>query len=360
VYGTGLYKSVRLQRIKRPAEGVLDLVVEVEETMLLDLEFGGGYATETGVRGSVYAKDRSLDGLGRSLSGLVLVGQKQQNYQLEMREPYILGNRWKWEGVLTGSHLFENNPSFKLNKTALIAAINHEILERSTVSLQYEFSLDETFDVEPGAIISKEDQGRENIASVRALVVLDFRDDPFNPKRGMYASGVGELASQLLGSQVEYWSLTGQTSFYLPVSRRNSLALSARAGVVLPYGTTPEVPIQKRFFAGGRTTVRGFKQDTLGPIGADGAPIGGNFQLILNAEMRVPLQYGFLAAVFVDAGSVWLWKQPQYGFYLQETAGLSLRYITPVGPISVDYGWKLNPLPGQSAGEASLSIGAVF
>jgi outer membrane protein insertion porin family len=360
VYGTGLYKSVRLQRIKRPAEGVLDLVVEVEETMFLDLEFGGGYATETGVRGSVYAKDRNLNGLGRSISGLVLVGQKQQNYQLEMREPYILGNRWKWEGVLTASHLFKENPSFNLKKTALIAGINHEILERSTVSLQYEFSLDETFDVEPGAIISPADQGRANIASVRGLVVLDFRDDPFNPKRGMYASGVGELASQLLGSQVEYWSLTGQTSFYLPVVRRNSLALSARAGVVLPYGTTPEVPIQKRFFAGGRTTVRGFKQDTLGPIGADGAPIGGNFQLILNAEMRVPLSYGFLAAAFVDAGSVWLRNQSAYGFDMRETAGLSIRYITPVGPLSIDYGWKLDPRPGESAGEWSFTIGMVF
>jgi len=360
VYGTGLYKSVRLQRIKRPAEGVLDLVVEVEETMFLDLEFGGGYATDTGVRGTVYAKDRSLDGLGRSVSGVVLVGQKQQKYQLEMREPYILGNRWKWEGVLTGSHLFQENPSFKLKKTALIAGITQKILERSTVSLQYEFSLDETFDVEPGAIISQEDQGRANIASGRGLMVLDFRDDPFNPKRGLYASGVGELASELFGSQVDYWSLTGQTSFYLPLVRRNSLALSARAGVVLPYGRSSEVPIQKRFFAGGRTTVRGFKQDMLGPIGADGAPIGGDFQLILNAEVRVPLQYGLLAAAFVDAGSVWLRNQSLYGFDLRETAGLSIRYITPVGPLSVDYGWKLDPRPGESAGEWSFTIGMVF
>ncbi len=360
VYGTGLYKSVRLQRIKRPEEGVLDLVVEVEEAMFLDLEFGGGYATDTGVRGSVYAKDRSIDDLGRSISGLVLVGQKKQNYQLEMREPYILGNRWKWEGVLTGSHLFQENPSFKLKKTALIAGINQKILERSTVSFQYEYSLDETFDVEPGAIISPEDQGRANIAAVRALVVLDFRDDPFNPKRGIYASGVGELASGLFGSQVDYWLLSGQTSYYLPVVRRNSLALSARAGVVLPYGVTSEVPIQKRFFAGGRTTVRGFKQDTLGPIGADGAPIGGDFELILNAEMRVPLQYGFLAAVFVDAGSVWLRDQPSYGFDMRETAGLSIRYITPVGPFSLDYGWKLDPRPGESAGEWSFAIGMVF
>ena len=360
VYGTGLYKSVRLQRIKRPEEGVLDLVVEVEEAMFLDLEFGGGYATDTGVRGSVFVKDRSIDDLGRSISGLVLVGQKKQNYQLEMREPYILGNRWKWEGVLTGSHLFQENPSFKLKKTALIAGINQKILERSTVSFQYEYSLDETFDVEPGAIISPEDQGRANIAAVRALVVLDFRDDPFNPKRGIYASGVGELASALFGSQVDYWLLSGQTSYYLPVVRRNSIALSARAGVVLPYGVTSEVPIQKRFFAGGRTTVRGFKQDTLGPIGADGAPIGGDFELILNAEMRVPLQYGFLAAVFVDAGSVWLRDQPSYGFDMRETAGLSIRYITPVGPFSLDYGWKLDPRPGESAGEWSFAIGMVF
>ena len=360
VYGTGLYKSVRFQRIKRPADGVLDLVVEVEETMFLDLEFGAGYASDTGVRGSLYGKDRSLDGLGRSVSGLFLVGQKQQSYQLEMREPYILGNRWKWEGVLTASHLFKENPSFKLTKTALVAGINQKILDRSTVSLQYEFSLDETSDVEPGAIISPEDQGRANIAAVRGLVVMDFRDDPFNPKRGVYASGVGELASDLLGSQVDYWSLAGQASYYFPVVRRNSVALSARGGAVLPYGTSPEVPIQKRFFAGGRTTVRGFKQDTLGPVGPDGAPIGGNFQLILNAEARFPLRYGLLAAVFVDAGSVWLWKQPPYGFDMREAAGLSLRYITAVGPLSVDYGWKLDRRPGESAGQWSFTIGMVF
>jgi len=360
VYGTGLYRSVRLQRIKRPAEGVLDLVVEVEETMFLEVEYGGGYATNTGVRGSVYAKDKNLDGLGRSLSGLVMIGQKEQNYQLELREPYALGNRWKWEGVLTASQLYQDNPSFNLRKTALVAAITEKILERSTVTVQYEYSVNVTSDVEPGAVISPEDQGRANIGSVRGLVVLDFRDDPFNPKKGTYASGGVELANPMFGSQVDYWSLTAQTSYYLPLVRRNSLAFSARAGSVLPYGGTPEVPIQKRFFAGGRTTVRGFQQDMLGPIGPGGAPIGGNFQLILNAEVRVPLQYGFLAAAFVDAGSVWLWKQPAYGFDLRETAGLSLRYITPVGPISVDYGWKLDPRAGEPAGAASFTIGAVF
>jgi len=360
VYGTGLYKSVRLQRVKRPAEGILDLVVDVEEAMFFEVEYGGGYGTETGVRGSVLAKEKNLDGFGRSLSGFVMVGQKEQNYQGELREPYVLGNRWKWEGALTASHQFAERPSFSFRKTALVTAISQKFLERSTVSLQYEFSRDDTFDVQPGAVISPQDQGKANIASVKGFVVLDFRDDPFNPKRGVFGSGGAELGSELFGSQVDYWSLTGQVSYYLPVVLRNSLALSARAGVVLPYGATQEVPIQKRFFAGGRTTVRGFAQDSLGPHGADGTATGGNYQLILNAEMRVPLQYGFLSAAFVDAGSVWLSRDPLVGFDLRETAGVSLRYITPVGPISLDYGWKLDRRPGESSGEWHFTIGAVF
>jgi len=360
VYRTGLYKSVRLQRVKHPSDALLDLVVEVEETQFFDIEFGGGYGTETGVRGSVSAKDRNIDGLGRSVSGQAMVGQKEQNYQLDLREPYVLGSRWKWEGILTASYLFQERPSFSLRKTALITGIQQKILERSNVSLQYQFSLDDTFDVQPGAVISPEDQGRANIAALLGLFVADFRDDPFNPRAGTFFSGAAELASDLYGSQVNYWSTSGQANYYIPLARRNSIALSGRAGVILPYGTTEEVPIQKRFFAGGRTTVRGFAQDELGPHGADGAPTGGNYQLILNAEIRVPLQYGFLFATFVDAGSVWLSKDPLNGFDLRETAGIGIRYITPVGPISLDYGWKLDPRPGESAGEASFNIGMVF
>jgi outer membrane protein insertion porin family len=249
---------------------------------------------------------------------------------------------------------------FLAEEAALIAAIQEKILDRSTISLQYEFSLDETLDVQPGAVISAQDQGRANLASVRALIVLDFRDDPFNPKRGMFVSGGVELGTEVLGSQINYWSVSGQTSYYLPVVRRNSLALSVRAGIIRPYGSTSEVPIQKRFFAGGRTTVRGFEQDSLGPHGTDGAATGGNNQLILNAEMRFPLQYGFLAATFVDAGSIWLSKDSLNGFDLRESAGLSLRYVTPVGPISVDYGWKLDRRPGESPGKLSFTIGMVF
>lgn len=360
VYATGLYKSVRVQRVKRPEEGVLDLVFEVEEALFFEVEFGGGYGTDTGLRGLLGAKEKNLDGLGRALSGQVMVSQKEQKFLGDLREPWIFGNRWKWEGGLTGSYQKAERVSFNLRKAALVASVNRKLLDRSTLSLQYELSRDDVFDVAPGAVLSPQDQGGLNIAAVRGLVVLDFRDDPFNPKKGTLLSGSAELATLPLGSEVDYYKISGQTSFYFTVFRRGTVVASGRAGMARSFGRTSEVPIQKRFFLGGRTTVRGFKEDALGAKGVDGAPTGGNMTVNLNVELRVPLRYGFIGAIFTDAGSVWFSRDPVNGFDLRKTAGLGLRYITPVGPIGLDYAWKLDRRDGETSAEWHFTIGAVF
>lgn len=360
VFATGLYKSVRLQKVKRTSEGILDLVVEVEEALFFEIEFGAGYGTDTGIRGFVGLKNRNLDGKGRMFSARASASQKEQKYLWDLREPWILGNRWKWEGGLTGYYQEAVRESFSLRKASVIASINQSFFERSSLSLQYEVSRDHVFEVKPGAILSPEDQGSANIAAARGLVVLDFRDDPFNPRNGSFNSGTAELASYYFGSEVDYYKLAGQSSWYFPVFRKNTFVVSGRAGYIHPMRETVEVPIQKRFFMGGRTTVRGFKEESLGPRAADGTPTGGNYMLNLNTEFRVPLQYGFNVALFVDAGSVWLSGVPNAGFDLRESAGIGLRYVTPIGPIALDYGWKLDRREGESASEWHFTIGAVF
>ena len=360
VYATGLYKSVRVQRVKRPEEGVLDLVFEVEEALFFEVEFGGGWGTDTGFRGLLGAKEKNLDGLGRSVSAQAVVSQKEEKLIGDLREPWIFGNRWKWEGGLTGSYDKAERVSFNLRQASVVASITRKVLERSSVSLQYELSRDEVWNVAPGAVLSPEDQGYATIAAVRGLAVLDFRDDPFNPKKGTLLSGSAELATLSLGSSVDYWKLSGQSSFYFTVLRRNTIVLSGRAGTARAFGGTQEVPIQKRFFLGGRTTVRGFKEDTLGAKAADGTPTGGDMMVNLNAELRVPLRSGFIGAVFVDAGSVWFARDTSSGFDLRKTSGLGLRYLTPVGPIGLDYGWKLDRREGETAAEWHFTIGAVF
>ena len=360
VYGTGLYKSVRIQKVKRPFEGILDLVVEVEETLFFEVEFGGGYGTDTGVRGFVGARNRNLDGKGRSFSTRVSASQKEQKYIGDLRQPWILGNRWKWEGGLTAYYQEAERISFSLRKASVIASITQTFFERSSLAFQFEVSRDHVFNVAAGAILSPEDQGSANIAAARTLAVLDLRDDPFNPRHGSFNSGTAELASYYFGSEVDYYKLAGQSSWYFPVFRKNTFVASGRAGYIRPMRETVEVPIQKRFFLGGRTTVRGFKEESLGPRAADGTPTGGNYMLNLNAELRLPLQYGFNVALFVDAGSVWLNGVPNAGFDLRKSAGLGLRYVTPIGPIALDNGWKLDRREGESASEWHFTIGAVF
>jgi outer membrane protein insertion porin family len=168
------------------------------------------------------------------------------------------------------------------------------------------------------------------------------------------------VAALPLGSEVDYYKLSGQGSFYLSVFRRSTFVLSGRAGMARAFGRTDEVPIQKRFFLGGRSTVRGFEEETLGAKGVDGTPTGGDMMVNLNTELRVPLRGGLIGAVFADAGSVWFSRDPVNGFDLRETSGLGLRYLTPVGPIGLDYAWKLDRRDGESAAEWHFTIGAVF
>jgi len=360
VFQTGLYKSVRLHRVKRPDEGILDLIVELEEALFFEFEFGAGYGTDTGIRGFVGAKSKNLDRKGRRLAVRISASEKEQIYLADLREPWVFGNRWKWEGGVTASYTEAERESFSFRNTSVVTSINKTIFARSSVSVQYVLDRYDLFDVTPGAVLSPEDQGKATISAVRGLFVLDFRDDPFNPRRGSFNSGSAELATSYLESEVDYYKLVGQSSWYFPVFRRNTFVVSGRAGVVRPFGDTEEVPIQKRFFLGGRTTVRGFKEDHLGPRAPDGSLTGGDYMVNGNLELRVPLKYGFLVAFFLDAGSVWFEDDPENDFDLRESAGLGLRYITPIGPVALDHGWKLDTREGESPAEWHFTIGAVF
>src|SRR5208337_5391853 len=126
------------------------------------------------------------------------------------------------------------------------------------------------------------------------------------------------------------------------------------------YNHTSELPLVERFFLGGRTTVRGYDQDTLGPKGVDGTPLGGDAFLMGNFELRTDVGRGFGIVTFVDTGNVFDKIQDMSLTSLKFTTGLGLRYNTPVGPIRVDYGIKLSRQSGESHGALHFSIGQAF
>ena len=105
-----------------------------------------------------------------------------------------------------------------------------------------------------------------------------------------------------------------------------------------------DLPAAERFFAGGDSTVRGFAQDRLGEpatLDRNGLPTGGNALLVFNTEVRVPVWKGLIAAGFVDAGNVFLRVSNLDIGEIRGAAGFGVRYLSPIGPIRVDLGFKM-------------------
>ena len=106
-----------------------------------------------------------------------------------------------------------------------------------------------------------------------------------------------------------------------------------------------ELPLSERFFAGGDTSVRGFALDRLGDeatIDPDGFPQGGNATLIFNAELRAPVTRRIGVVLFLDAGNVYDRVGNISLARIRGGAGFGVRYQSPVGPIRVDLGFKLD------------------
>jgi outer membrane protein insertion porin family len=345
------------------AQGPLarDILVSVEEANRVDLSFGFDYSLEERLRAFGDVSFRNLFGTDRSVTLRGLAGDRESLYGLEYRQPYLFDVLLNGRIGLTYQDRDEENFSFR--RTALITSVQRSVRRSLRVSLDYELESTEVFDVAPGTVLDpRDDVGTIQIGAIRPVLVWDLRDDPFNPTGGFFSTLTVEVANQTFLSEAEFVRVVAGSSWFQPLERTRRLvfALSLRGGYAVAYGASNEVPLIRRFFLGGATTVRGFDRDEISPEGPDGSPTGGDIYLNENAELRFPLPFGFGGAVFLDAGQVWLDERDVDVFDQRASYGVGLRYVTPVGPIRLDYGRKFDRQRGETAGEFHFSIGYVF
>jgi outer membrane protein insertion porin family len=121
------------------------------------------------------------------------------------------------------------------------------------------------------------------------------------------------------------------------------------------------LPTSERFFAGGGTTIRGFRKDELGPKDpSSNLPLGGDSVFILNQELRFPISKKLGGVVFLDLGNVYS-KISDFSFFdVRKTAGFGFRLHTPFVLIRFDWGFKLDRRPGESPSQIFFSIGQAF
>ena len=371
LHKTGLFGNIDVKVIDRDdgpeggAEKEKDVVLEVGEGNPGVLEFGFGYGEYEGPRGMFDIRYRNLMGMNREVRLRTEASRISRKHSVTYYEPWLLDKKIPFNATLAYELRDEKNVDtrgviYSVKKYSATTGVEKPLSEHVKFLLAYDFSLVNTYNVMPDAVLSREDIGTLAISSVIPSLIFDTRDNPFDPRHGILCGLTLKPASYLLLSQTDFVKLSGYFNVYQALTKRFTAALSLRGGVAEGMAHTNDLPITERFFLGGRTTVRGYSQDSVGPKGRDGTPTGGDAFLMGNAEMRTDVAGGVGLVTFVDAGNVWR-KYTDYEISdMRYTSGLGVRYNTAVGPLRVDYGFKLDRLPGESAGELHFSIGHAF
>ncbi|MBI5525054.1 MAG: BamA/TamA family outer membrane protein [Deltaproteobacteria bacterium] len=292
-----------------------------------------------------------------------------------------------------------NERVYSMDRIAATPGMEFKIIEPLTVllsySVEYKFLTLSELQVPEESLSFSEQQARKTgaglqwLGSARPTIAFDWRDDKFNPHKGfMVSAGVEytrNLAKPKLG-EVNFIKVNGFASFYIPTSRKTTLALLVGGGAIETLADKAQATADALFYMGGRSTLRGFgekamfaadvpadqklgvKTDDQGNAVTDenGQPVtivvpspGGNAYVLYRAEFRFPLSGGFEGGLFVDTGNLWIDPDNFNPIELRPCAGFGLRYKTPVGPLSLDFG--INLLPDEAAQEPagawSFSVG---
>jgi outer membrane protein assembly complex protein YaeT len=384
LYGLGIFSQVDVGLVPgTPYSGGRDVMVEVREGQRKRLGYGLGYDSEDGVRGLIGYSHANL--WGRAVSGRIDLRLSQRDRQLRalLRQPLV--SRWRLPVTYSLFSTDELQESFRSLREGFQVEVQRP-RGRALWGLLYTYKTIEIDEPDPGLepILIDREFREVSITSLTPSLFVDHRDDPVDPRRGWSSTVLTELAFPSLDAEEEFTRVFAQHARYLPLGRA-VLAGSLRAGAIAPRagagGLDPvcvdlglalancDVKISERFFAGGRTTHRAYRRDELGivgetllEVGDEGAPVpfGGNGLLLANVDYRFPLAGGLGGTLFVDGGNVWAdWRDVAVS-ELKWGAGVGVRYASPVGPIRLEIGWKLDKLPGEDPYVVLFSIGNAF
>jgi outer membrane protein insertion porin family len=352
----GIFQTIKFQPIEPQRTDLLkDLKLSVTERPAGAFEFGAGFATEEKFRGFAELSHKNLFGTGRRVSLRVEADFLDQRYLLSYVEPWVAG--LPIDLRLTTLYESKQDVTFKRESYGITASFDKNLTDVLKMSWLYRYSRDR-YNVYKGAQLPPDELQRVNVGSISPGLVLDLRDDPFNPTRGSIHSLTFEDAALSLGSQVQFIKATASSSWFVSPHRLVVFALSARAGIAKEFGSTPSVPLGERFYLGGLSTIRGYRQDTVGvlhlvsqggnivvapssTLSSTGDPIGGNVMLLTNLETRIALPAHLGLVLFLDGGNVWTTASTVNLTEMKFSVGAGIRYNTPVGPLRLDWGYKL-------------------
>ncbi len=361
----GVFSGVRVRLSEERAgpDGLTPVTITVTERPMRFVGFGVSYGTEDGAAANVYWGHRNLlGGAERFRVGATIAGVGRSEFTDPGEFDYTVGATFTERDFLTRRQtldlsvqaISERPDAFRRNALVLSGIVSRPIAKGLTGSLG--------LTLEQSRIDEGEQSTTNTLLGVPGALTFDRTDDPLDPSRGFrlnaaatpYASLLGDSGSFVIGR------LGGSTYFNLAGDGELVAAVRGSYGAIIGLGGLFDVPADKRFYAGGGGSIRGFGFQEVGPIGPDGDPLGGLSLLEVSGELRYRFSESIGVVGFIDGGNVYRSEYPQLNEELRWGAGIGARYYTAIGPIRVDFAVPINRRAGDSAWAFYVSIGQAF
>jgi translocation and assembly module TamA len=351
---TGLFSAVRITPADAPdAEGEVAMTVDLVEGPPRSVGAGVAYNTNLGLGGQAFWEHRNLFGRGERLRVTAGAAQRQLGLALDFRKPDFIDRN---QDLLADAGLLQQKTdAFNSRRAQIFLGIERPLLPSLTFDTGIDFER---------ATVHQNEQGLsdENYSLIGLPVVLrhDSTDDLLDPTIGGRQTLTFTPYHAVAGPSLDFLTSRLELRHYqrLDDTGRTILAGFGALGSIVG-ASRDALPADKRLYAGGAGSVRGYAFQHAGPIDASGVPIGGASSLELGAELRYRITDTIGIVPFVEGGNVYPTSLPDNAS-LFWGAGLGLRYYTLVGPVRLDLATPFTHRPGDKPIQVYISIGQAF
>jgi translocation and assembly module TamA len=350
---TGLFDTVEITPARVVgAQGELPITIAVSEGMHRSIGFGGGYSTSEGFGGEVFWEHRNLLGRNETLHLSVTAAEIEQSLKANARKPGFL----RPDQSLLADAAMTNRNTSAFDEKSIVGGIGVERpfgeTWRATAGVSAEYS------------VLTDDVGKRDFRLVGLPLTgrRDTTDNPLNPTRGTrlnlsltpYGGGGGN--NTLLFAV----GTAGGTAYTaIDADRRYVLAGRAKFGSLFGEETAA-VPANKRFYAGGGGSIRGYAFQRVGPLDDQNDPLGGRSLVEISGELRVRVTETVGIVPFIDGGAVFDSAYPDFAEEFRWAGGLGVRYFSGIGPLRLDVAVPINKRSGDDSFEFYISLGQAF
>jgi outer membrane protein insertion porin family len=356
----GYFKEANLTPKKGSAEDKLDVDVQVEEAPTGTFSVGGGYSSIDKFMGVLSVSQNNLFGRGQKLFASAQLGAVSQYFNLGFFEPWLFDTRVSFGADLYKTYRDYDN--YVVERTPGGAfRFGFPLFEEVRLTTGYRYERVNIKDVQDTASsVIRDSVGLTTTSAVNLGLRRDTRNHWFDPTAGSDIGVFLDYAGGPLGGD-NYFTRYGASAkvFVTPVWELTFMAHGRIGYIVGNEGR--EVPLFELYRLGGIYSVRGFEAFSIGPKDANGEVIGGTKELLFNFELIFPLvrEIKLKGVFFFDAGNVWSGQSYDLGD-LRTSVGFGFRWMSPVGPLRLEWGYNISPKEGERRQGWDFAIGAFF